>query len=152
MPRGGRRHAKSAARLRAEGTFRADRHAGRGEIPRLPPSSAPRPPKGLALAEREAWLELAAQVEALGTYDPSRFSAFRLTVKALALVYAAPPKLKATSMRGLISNASAMVARFGLDPVAIKAVDVNRPEAEPEEPDPTAEFGNGGAGRSLGLQ
>jgi hypothetical protein len=85
----------------------------------LEPTRPPRPPRGLSDVERSTWLELAAQVEAARTYNPTRYSAFRLAVKALAMVYDAPADLKPTSMRGLIEAASKMLSRFGLDPVGV---------------------------------
>jgi hypothetical protein len=79
----------------------------------------PAPPETVTGVEREAWLELRAQVAKARTYDPTRYSAFRLAVKALALVYAAPADMKPTSLRSLIESASRMLARFGLDSIAV---------------------------------
>lgn len=136
MPRGGRRHGKSAEQHRREGTFRPDRH-GRDKAPARKPTRPPRPPEGLPDVERDAWLELAGQVARARTYDATRYSAFRLMVKSLALVNAAPLDLKPTSMRGLIESASKMLARFGLDPVGVLQADV---PAAPDEGNEVADF------------
>lgn len=110
MPRGGRRFGQHPARRRGGAvTFKATR--------------PPKPPRGVTGAERQAWVELAAQVWKARTYDPTRFSAFRLTAKALAAVYGASSDLKATSMRSLIETASRMISRFGLDPIGVQQAD-----------------------------
>jgi hypothetical protein len=127
MPRGGLRHRKTADEHRINGTYRADRH-GRGFQPvALKPARPPSPPNDLAPVERGAWLEVRGEVIALGTYTRADFSAFRLAVKALTLVYECGPEVKATSRRALIANASAMLGRFGADPVSRRTVDVPKP-------------------------
>ena len=105
-----------------EGTYRADRH-GKKAAPAAPPGKPPRPPADVEGVEREAWLEVARQVAAAGTYTAAHYSAFRLAVRALAAVYGAPPDLKASTLRGLLETASKLLARFGLDPVATAQVD-----------------------------
>ncbi len=126
MPRGGRRHRKSNAEHRATGTYRADRHGG-GDVLKPKAARPPSPPANLSQVEREAWREVARQVASAGTYASSHYSAFRLAVKALAAVYAAPPTLKAATLRGLLETASRLLARFGLDPIAIAQVDAPEP-------------------------
>lgn len=138
MPKGGRRHAKTIAEHQLQGTVRKNRHAaGAGASAKR--SRPPRPPADLPDVERDAWREVARQVQARGTYTPAHYSAFRLAVKALAAVYAAPVDLKATSMRGLIESASKMLGRFGLDPVATAQVGERQPSGKVKE-DPAAAF------------
>jgi hypothetical protein len=130
MPRGGRRHRKSNAEHFLSGTFRRDRHATGDVPPALSPMAPPPPPEGLSAAEREAWVELAAEVRAAQTYNASRLSAFRLAVKALALAYDPPPTAKPATVRGLLENASKLIGRFGLD--AISTLQVEAPPRDPE--------------------
>lgn len=140
MPRGGRRHRKTNAEHRRAGTYRRDRHAAGGDVlPAAPAAKVPPPPKRLRGAEREAWLEVARQVEAAGTYTEAHFSAFRLAVKALAAVYAAPSTTKATTLRGLIDTASRLIGRFALDPVSRGQV---APPPAPSSSGPGDRFGS----------
>jgi hypothetical protein len=117
MPRGGRRFGRDA--------------------PTFEPTRPPRPPKSLSDVEREAWLELAGQVTKARTYNSTRLTAFRLAVKGLAAVYAAPPDLKATTMRGLLECASKLIGRFGLDAVTVLQADA---APAPQQPDELDEF------------
>lgn len=130
MPKGGRRHRKSNAQHKAQGTLRKDRH-GRGDVVQPPKAKPPRPPRGLGDVERRAWREVARQVEAVGTYAASDFSIFRLAVKALAAVDAAPVDLKASTLKGLLETAAKLLARLGCDPIARQQVDV--PKTSPED-------------------
>jgi hypothetical protein len=123
MPRGGRRHAVPLERRAV----------------RLQPAEPPRPPKGLDPVERAAWLEVAAQVRAARTYTEANLSAFKLSVKALAAVYAAPADLKPTTLRGLLECASRLLGRLGLDPIAGQTIDVPPPPPDPED-DRLAEY------------
>lgn len=119
MPSGGRR-------------FGAPRDRGAGHPAATRP---PRPPAGLSPVQREAWTELARQVAQARTYDPTRYSAFRLAALALANVYGAPADLKATSLRSLIETASKLISRFGLDPIGVAQADAAPVEPEPDDLD-----------------
>ncbi len=142
MPRGGRRHAVPLATHLAMGTYRVDRHGARLESPRLPPMRPPPPPKNLDPAEREAWIEVAQQLSASRTYTRANYSAFRLAVKSLASVYAAPPDLKPATLRGLLECASKLLGRLGLDPVTAQTIDLPPPPRD-EEDDELSEFESG---------
>lgn len=122
MPKGGRRHRKSNAEHRAQGTLRKDRHGGT-DVLEVPKARPPPPPRGLDEVERQAWNEVARQVEAAGTYTAADFSIFRLAVKALAAVDAAPPLLKASTRRGLFETAAKLLARLGCDPISRQQID-----------------------------
>lgn len=141
MPKGGRRHRKSNAQHRLHGTARKDRHAS-GDLPEVPTAKPPRPPKGLEEVERRAWREVARQVEAAGTYTPADFSVFRLAVKALASVDAAPASLKASTLKGLLEVAAKLLARLGCDPISRQQVAV--PTKEDAAKRRAAEFLFGG--------
>jgi hypothetical protein len=104
MPSGGRRFGKD----------RGTRQAA---------EPVPPPPNGLSSGQREAWLELAPQIEAAGTYNAARFTAFRLAVRALALVYESGTDVTPATLRGLIETASKMISRFGIDPVGVAQAD-----------------------------
>lgn len=83
----------------------------------------PPPPKGLTKLEREVWLELKASVEFLNIYTPAHYQSYRLLVDAVAktrrLHEVAP-----SSVGRVISTASMMLSRFGLDPASNEKVSV----------------------------
>lgn len=105
MARGGRRFGSGAAR-----------HPD-GEAPSKA-TRPPQPPEGLPEAEHQAWVELRSQIARARTYNPSRYTAFRLAVKALAAVDTAPANASLASFKGLLEVASKLVGRFGLDPIS----------------------------------
>ena len=121
MPRGGGNRLPDSLKA-ARGTLRPCR-----TNPRAPKAEAgvpPRPPRHLPDAERAVWRELARQVgpEGVGTYSPAFFSAFRLTVRTLALVDAAGPDTPPTALSRLVQAASGMLGRLGLDPASVGRV------------------------------
>ncbi len=79
----------------------------------------PAPPEGLPEAERRAWDELRAQIAKARTYNATRYTAFRLAVKALAAVDAAPPDTPLATLKSALEVASKLVGKFGLDPVSV---------------------------------
>jgi hypothetical protein len=85
------------------------------------------------------WRELARQVgpDGVGTYSPAFFSAFRLTVKTLALVDAAGPDMPPTALARLVQASSSMLGRLGLDPASVGKVS---PAPKKKEPSALDEF------------
>jgi P27 family predicted phage terminase small subunit len=71
----------SAEQRKREGTFRADRHA---DGPPIAPAGAARLPSGLTRPERDAWQELAADLEDLGLLSPVDSSMLEAAACALA--------------------------------------------------------------------
>jgi hypothetical protein len=76
---------------------------------------------------------VARQLRATRTYTVGNYSAFRLAVKGLAAVYAAPVDLKPTTLRGLLECASRLLGRLGLDPITAQTIDVPPPPPDPED-------------------
>ncbi len=105
MGSGGRRFGRGAAR-----------HSDGGE-PKA--TKVPMPPEGLPEAERRAWLELRTQITRARTYNASRYTAFRLAVKALAAVDNAPADTPLSTLKSALEVASKLVGKFGLDPVSV---------------------------------
>ena len=121
MPRGGHNRLPAAVK-EARGTLRRSRE--NPDAPEVEAGHPPRPPRHLPEAERRVWRELARQVgpDGVGTYSPAFFSAFRLTVKTLALVDAAGLDTPPTALARLVQAASGMLGRLGLDPASVGKV------------------------------
>ncbi len=116
---------------------RGGRRFGRSERPKLSACSPPAPPGALSASERAAWRELAAQVLVARTYNQARYTAFKLMVRAVAAVDAAPRGLKPQSRRLLVESAAKMLARFGLDATSAPQADA---VPLPPAPGPLDEF------------
>jgi len=59
------------------------------------------------------------QIKKARTYNATRYTAFRLAVKALAAVDAAPPDTPLATLKSALEVASKLVGKFGLDPVSV---------------------------------
>jgi hypothetical protein len=86
--------------------------------------------------EREVWAELAVQVEALGVYAPSDFTAFRLMVQVVTEARHPDPRDPATARVRLAQVAAGLLQRFGLDPASRGRVPSSRSEEAPADPTP----------------
>ena len=112
------------------GTLKKAREAS-PNAPDLPTGKVPDPPKGLDAGEQLVWRELAVQVEALGCYTASDYSAFKLLVRMYALTDAGPGDAAPSAYAKIAQTAVGLLARFGLDPASRGRVP--RPEAEKAE-------------------
>lgn len=117
----------------ARGTLR--KHRENANAPQLDPSEVPRPPRRLNAIERSIWRELKPQIDRLGVYDPSCFTALRLLVQTLALVESddSEKKMPATARVRLAQVAAGMMTRFGLDPSSRDRVSTRHREEDDEE-------------------
>lgn len=107
----------------------------------LPPGKVPEPPDDLDVGEQKLWRTLALQVEALGVYTSSDYTAFRLLVRMTALADAGPGEMAPSAYARIAQTAVGMLARFGLDPASRGRVP--RPEAEKEAESEEAEMFGG---------
>jgi hypothetical protein len=108
---------KPSSQKKLEGTDRKDRK--KNHRPALPPGKVPPPPRGYDATQRATWRELALQVEALGNYSASRYTAFRLMVETVALTRRKEAGTFApTAIARVLQSASSQLAHFGLDPAS----------------------------------
>jgi hypothetical protein len=141
--RGGHNRLPRAVKAK-RGTLKKARETA-PQAPDLPPGNVPPPPADLAAAEVAVWRELATQVEALGCYTSSDYSAFKLMVRMYALTDAGPGDAAPSAYAKIAQTAVGLLARFGLDPASRGRVP--RPDAEkPSADEESAMFGviNGG--------
>lgn len=138
--RGG--HNRLPKSLKAQrGTLKKSREAS-PDAPDLPVGQVPAPPDDLGAREKRVWEELAAQVEALGVYTVSDYTAFKLLVRLTALADEGPGELAPSAYARIAQTAVGMLGRFGLDPASRGRVP--RPAAEEEaENEEQAMFGGG---------
>lgn len=115
------------------------------------PASAgvPKPPRDVKGVERRVWLELAAQVELVGSYNPAALTAFRMAVKTIAaLEVVDPAKTKPTAYAQLQRAANGWLSKFGLTPADRGAAPAPGGAAAPDRfgqgPDPVEAFLFGG--------
>lgn len=132
--RGGHNRLPRAIKAK-RGTLKRSREASPA-APDLPPGRVPDPPDDLYPAERVLWRTLAEQVEAIGCYTASDYSAFRLLVRMVALVDAGPGEMAPSAYARIAQTAVGMLGRFGLDPASRGRVP--RPEAEKSAADDEA--------------
>jgi hypothetical protein len=74
------------------------------------------------------WRELAAQVEMLGVYSPAFYSSFALMVSTLTEAKYPDPREPATARVKLLTTASSLLQRFGLDPASVGRVSALKAE------------------------
>jgi hypothetical protein len=84
----------------------------------------------LSPAQRAAWLELAALVDAAGTFAAPDLGAFKLLVLAWALAWGIGPETPPSAAARYLSVAAGLLQRFGLDPGSRGRV----PQAAPRNP------------------
>ena len=121
MPRGGNNRKPRALKKR-QGTLQPCRDNPRA--PKVEPGKVPPPQKGMTAIQKAVWRELATQAETLGAYAPSHFTAFRLMVEAVAETRRPDPRDPPTVRSRNRQIASALLQRFGLDPVSQERVSV----------------------------
>ncbi len=112
------------------GTKRRDRSnptAPEVEIEQVPPA-----PRGMTREQKAVWGELAHQVNGLGVYARSNFTAFRLMVESVTEARHPDPRDPATARVKLLQVAAGMLQRFGLDPSSRSRVSVVAPQAKDE--------------------
>lgn len=129
MPRGGHNRKPDAVK-ELEGTSRKDRR--NPNAPSVQPSKVPAPPKSMSKAERELWTELAGQVETLGTYAASDYSAFRLLVRTLALAEQTDQFMPPTARVRVLQAASSLLCGFGLTPASRSKVPTANKNSAPD--------------------
>jgi phage terminase small subunit len=106
---------------------------GNRQKPRATPGAkVPRPPKHLSPEEKAIWLDLAAAVEGLGTYQPSDAMFFALTVRAYAEAFS-PAPMAPTARARIVQAAGSMLASWGISPLARQRVEPVRDERSPSE-------------------
>lgn len=111
------------------------------DAPKVEPTKVPAPPKSLTKEQREVWLELAPQVEALGTYSPSYYTAYRLMVQSVAEALHPDPRDPATARVRLAQVAAGHLQRFGLDPASSGRVATLKRDEGEENSDETPLYG-----------
>lgn len=107
----------------------------------VPPKLVPPPPRGLSRVEQRVWRELAPQVEHLGVFGVSDFTAFRQLVETVAETRTPEfKKEKGTARVRMRQVASTLLQNFGLTPASRDRVNV-QPPARPleQEADPAAQ-------------
>lgn len=102
------------------------------QAPRPKAAKVPAPPKGTPRAQKRIWVELAEQVNAIGSYSRSDFSAFKLLVAAIFLVEVGGKDLPAHALVTAMRGASSQLQRFGLDPASRSRVAGAAPPAADE--------------------
>lgn len=107
----------------AQGTYRPGRAAAPSPVPA---GAVPAPPRGLSRTEKRLWLELAPQVDAMGCYTPSCYTAFRVMVRSLGMVEDGRD-LAPSAVARLIQTATAQLGAFGLNPASAGKVGIPRP-------------------------
>lgn len=140
MSRGGHNRLPKSVKA-ARGTLKKARETS-PNAPDLPPGCVPDPPAELDAREAQVWRELKAQVELLGVYTGSDYTAFKLLVRLTALADSGPGDLAPSAYARIAQTAVGMLGRFGLDPASRGRVP--RPEAEQKsENEEAAMFGGG---------
>jgi hypothetical protein len=128
------------------GTLRPGREKARAakEAQRLPapsspsaPSAVPPPPKSLQPFERVVWLELAPQIEQLGSYRPWMATSLRNLCGAIGRVR--EPDFPQTSLATLTAVIAKMMREWGLTPTE---ADILRPVATTTPAPPANKFAN----------
>jgi hypothetical protein len=93
-----------------------------------PGAKVPRPPKHLDDDQRRLWLELAAAVERLGTFQLSDLVSFRAMVRAVTRAELCPLDAPPSAAGRLEQAAASALASFGLSPLARERVKVPKDE------------------------
>lgn len=125
----------------ARGTLKKARETS-PNAPDLPPGKVPAPPDDLGARERRVWRELAEQVELLGVYTASDYTAFKLLVRLTSIADEGPGDLAPSAYARIAQTAVGMLGRFGLDPASRGRVP--RPDAEKKVADEEAAMFGGG--------
>lgn len=128
-----------AAVKKLRGTQRKDRMKRGSKL--VSPKLVPPPPRGLSKVEQRVWRELAPQVEHLGVFARSDFTAFRLLVETVAEMRSPDfKKEKGTARVRMRQVASTLLQSFGLNPASRDRLNVQPPARplEPEDPEAPA--------------
>lgn len=119
------------------GTFRKDRQAPRvkpkaaAAVAASPASVVGDPPADFTDLQRQVWCELGRALdERPGTFTEADRPAFRLTVEAVAATRSMSDETPATARVAATKAAAALLAAFGLLPVARSRVTAAPPKAE----------------------